>query len=109
MSQNIAAMAARLHRDVPNAEGSIDDALIAVASLTTSVVMARRVIGASAKTGQGTIIRLVEAQMSLVKVSGSILRAHNELAEIGKETAGYDLRECPSVAGTEVVPLSSAA
>ncbi len=57
MSQNIAAMAARLHRDVPNAEGSIDDALIAVASLTTSVVMARRAIGAPAKTGQGTIMR----------------------------------------------------
>ena len=47
MSQNIAAMAARLHRDVPNAEGSIDDALIAVASLTTSVVMARRLLVAA--------------------------------------------------------------
>ncbi|WP_282950309.1 MULTISPECIES: hypothetical protein [unclassified Sphingopyxis] len=102
-------MAARLHRDVPQAEGSIDDALIAVSTLTTSVVMARRAIGAPPKTGQGTIMRLVEAQMSLVKVSGSILRAHSELAEIGKETAGYDLRECPSVAGVEVVPLSSAA
>jgi hypothetical protein len=109
MSHDISAMAARLHRDVPNAEGSIDDALIAVASLTTSVVMARRAIGAPAKTGQGTIIRLVEAQMSLVKVSGSILRAHHELTEIGKETAGYDLRECPSKAATAVVPLSSAA
>lgn len=94
---------------MPQAEGSIDDALIAVSTLTTSVVMARRAMGAPAKTGQGTIIRLVEAQLSLVKVSGSILRAHSELAEIGKETAGYDLRECPSVAGAEVVPLSSAA
>ena len=109
MSQNIAAMAARLHRDVPNAEISIDDALIAVSSLTTSVVLARRETGAAAKTGQGTIIRLVKAQMSLVEVSGSILRAHSELADIGKETAGYDLRECPAIATAEAVPISSAA
>lgn len=109
MSQNIAAMAARLQRDVPHAEGSIDDALIAVTSLTASVVMARRATGVPASTGQGTILRLVEAQMSLVKVSGNILRAHGELAEIAQETAGYDLRECPTSAGTDVVPLSSAA
>ena len=109
MSHELAAMAARLQREVPNAETSIDDALIAVASLTSSVVTARRVTGLPPKTGQRTIIRLVKAQMSLVEVGGSILRAHDELADIGKETAGYDLRECPVSATTDVVPLSSAA
>lgn len=109
MSHNIAAMTARLEREVPNAETSIDDALIAVSSLITSVVTARRVTGVPAKTGQGTIIRLAEAQMSLVKLSGSILRAHGELADIGKETAGYDLRECPASASAAATPLSSVA
>lgn len=109
MSENIAAMTARLQRDVPNAEISIDDALIAVSSLLTSVVTARRATGVPAKTGQGTIIRLAEAQMSLVKVSGSILRAHGELAEIGKETAGYDLRECPPAAISGSAPLARVA
>lgn len=109
MSQNIAAMTARLQREVPNAETSIDDALIAVASLMTSVVTARRESGVPAKTGQGTIIRLARAQMSLVEVSGDILRAHGELVEIGRETAGYDLRECPAVAATGIAPLSSVA
>lgn len=109
MSHNIAAMAARLQREVPNAETSIDNALIAVSLLMTSVVTARRESGVPTKTGQGTIIRLAKAQMSLVEVSGSILRAHGELVEIGKETAGYDLRECPAVAGAGTVPLSSAA
>lgn len=103
MTQYIAAMAARLQRDVPHAEGSIDDALIAVTSLTASVVMARRASGVPASTGHGTILRLVEAQMSLVKVSGNILLAHGELAEIAREKAGYDLRECPAPAGTDIV------
>lgn len=109
MPHNIAAMAARLQREVPNAETSIDDALIAVSSLMTSVVTARRETGVPTKTGQGTIIRLAKAQMSLVEVSGSILRAHGELVEIGRETAGYDLRECPAVAGAGAAPLSSVA
>ena len=37
--------------------------------------------------------------MSLVEVSGDILRVHGDLVEIGRETAGYDLhQECPKAA-----------
>lgn len=109
MSQNFGAMTARLARDVPAAEGSIDDALIAVAALTTSAAMARRVTGLAAAKGQRTLVRLVKAQMSLLEVSGNILRAHGEIVELGKEFAGYDLRECPASAGADVMPMSSAA
>lgn len=109
MPENIAAMTARLQRAVPHAEISVDDALIAVSSLMTSVVTARRVTGVPAKTGQGTIIRLAKAQMSLVEVSGDILRAHGELVEIGRETAGYDLRECPAIAVADTAHVSSVA
>ena len=42
MSQELTITAARLIRDVPAAEVRIDDALIAVSSLMTSVVTARR-------------------------------------------------------------------
>lgn len=109
MSENIAAMTARLQLAVPQAEIRIDDALIAVSALMTSVVTARRATGVPAKTGQGTILRLAKAQMSLVEVSGDILRAHGELAEIGAETAGYDLRECPASAVADASQLASAA
>lgn len=98
MSDKFAAMAARLQREVPNTEGRVDETLIAMSSLMTTVVTARRETGVPAKTGQGTILRLAKAQLSLVEVGGEILRVHGELAEIGKETAGYDLRECPAVA-----------
>lgn len=103
MSQAISITAARLIREVPAAEVRIDDALIAVSSLMTSVVTARRdTNGVPATRGQATIRRLMKAQMALVDVSGDILRVHGELADIGRETAGYDLHECPSLgeAGT---------
>jgi hypothetical protein len=108
MSDKFAAMAARLQRAVPNAEAQVDDSLIAISSLMTSVVTARRETGVPAKTGQGAILRLARAQLSLVEVGGEILRVHGELAEIGKETAGYDLRECPSIALAEVPSLAQA-
>jgi hypothetical protein len=108
MSDKFAAMAARLQREVPNAEGRVDDSLIALSSLMTSVVTARRETGVPAKTGQGAILRLAKAQLSLVEVGGEILRVHGELAEIGKDTAGYDLRECPATALAEVAPLAEA-
>ena len=99
MSQAITITAARLIREVPAAEVRIDDALIAVSSLMTTVVTARRdTIGVPATKGQATIRRLMKAQMALVDVSGDILRVHGELADIGRETAGYDLHECPSIA-----------
>lgn len=109
MPQTIAAITARLARDVPHAETAIDAALIAVSSLMTSVVTARRETGVPAKTGQGTILRLARAQMSLAAVSGDILRAHGELAEIGKETAGYDLRECPASANAGASSVAAVA
>ena len=50
----------------------------------------------------------MNAQVALVGVSGEILRVHGELADIGRETAGYDLHECPSIAamGTGVHAVS---
>ena len=96
MPQAIPLMAARLQRDVPTAESKVDDAIIALSSLMTSMVTARRESGAPAKTGQATILRLAKAQMSLVDVSSDVLRIHGDLLEIGKEMGSYDLRDCPS-------------
>jgi hypothetical protein len=101
---------ARLQQDVPAAERRIDDALIAVSSLMTSAVTARRDFdGVPATRGHATILRIARVQSALIDASGDVMRIHGELVEIGRETAGYDLHECPKVAGTNIVPLSSAA
>jgi hypothetical protein len=99
MTQPINLNAARLQKAVPAAETQIDDALIAVSSLMAIAVTARRdTSGVPAARGHATIQRLAKAQVALVGVSGDILRVHGELAEIGRETAGLDLHECPEIA-----------
>lgn len=88
-------MAARLQRDEPDAEAKVDDAIIALSSLMTSMVTARRETDVPSGTGQAIILRLAKAQMSLVGVSNDVLRVHGELLDIGRGMGGYDIRKCP--------------
>src|SRR3546814_18142035 len=100
MPENLKAMTLRLQQDVPLAEASLDSALIAVSTLMTSVVTARQRVGVAPKAGQASIMRLAKAQLSLVEVSGDVLRVHGELADIAQETARSEERrvgkECVS-------------
>lgn len=97
MPNHILTTAARLQQDGPAAEARVDDALIALSSLMASVVTARRdTIGVSPVRGHAAIHRLMQAQRALVGVSGDMLRVHGALAEIGRETSGLDLHECPA-------------
>ena len=108
MTQPINLNAARLQKAVPAAETQIDDALIAVSSLMATVVTARRdTLGVPAARGHATIQRLAKAQVALVGVRGDRLRVHGELADIGRETAGLDLHECPTIASTSAVHIAA--
>ncbi|KTE15575.1 hypothetical protein [Sphingopyxis sp. H115] len=90
--------AEQIRRDVPAAETSIDDAIIAMSALMASVVAARRHADVTASKGHATIKRIATAQLSLVAVSGEVLRVHGELADMGREQAGLDVHECPKTA-----------
>ncbi|MGV2495989.1 hypothetical protein [Pelagerythrobacter aerophilus] len=104
------ALKERLEKEVPDAEVRIDDALIAVSSLMTSVVTARREVnGVPPAKGQETIQRLAKAQLALIDASGNVLRVHGDLVRFGKETAGYDLHECPSLTRSTVQKLQAVA
>jgi hypothetical protein len=99
MSESILFVARKLQHQVPAAETRIDDALIAVSSLMTTIVTARRdTDDVRPAKGQATIQRLAKAQMALIDASGGVLRVHGELAGIAREAAGLDLHECPAVA-----------
>jgi hypothetical protein len=93
MSMNIDIAAARIVREVPATEASLDDALISVSLLIKTLVQARRDTGVAASTGQSSIIRLAKAQLSLVTISNDVLRVHKELAKLGEVHAGMDLHE----------------
>lgn len=110
MSDTIMFVARKLQHQVPATETRIDDALIAVSSLMTTIVTARRDANRlSPAKGHATIQRLAKAQMALIDASGGVLRVHGELAEIACETAGLDLHECPAVAAETDATLGGAA
>lgn len=110
MSDKIDLTVVRLQRQVPEAETRIDDALIAVSSLMTSVVMARRdTKGVPVIKGHAAIQRLAKVQLTLVDASGDVFRVHGDLAHIAQETAGLDLHECPSQAVARPGGLPAAA
>lgn len=95
----------QLQRDVPAAEASLNDALFAVSTLMANMAHARRVSGLPAGTGHASLARLAKAQVSLVQLSGDVLRVHGDLVQIGREVAGLDLHEqCPASASAGIKP-----
>lgn len=104
----IADVSAKLTEEVPNAEERIDDALIAVSALITTIVSARREIDVPRSTGQSTIIRVAKAQMSLIDASSNVLRAHTDLVKIGQEKAGWDIHpDCPKAQAEKPLRLAA--
>jgi hypothetical protein len=95
MTHKFELAAARISREVPATEACLDDALISMSSLITTVVQARKDTGVAASTGQGTIVRLAKAQMALLTASSDMLRVHKDLASLAQVHAGMDLHECP--------------
>lgn len=85
----------QIKRDLPQTEASVDQALVSVADLMSTLVQARIDAGVPASTGQVAIRRLAKAQMALVDASSDVLRVHGELKKVGREYAGWDTHECP--------------
>lgn len=99
MSIDIKRATDQLSRDVPITEARIDEALISVSSLMSSLLQARLDTGVPAVTGQVAIRQLAKAQMSLVDASSDVLRMHGELVKVGREYAGWDTHDnCPPAA-----------
>ncbi|MGB5483126.1 hypothetical protein [Parasphingorhabdus sp.] len=96
MSYQIKIATDQIKQDVPLTEASIDEALISVSNLMSTLVRARLDTGVPAATGQIAVRRLAKAQMALVEASSDVLRVHGELAKVGREYAGLDVHEtCP--------------
>src|SRR3546814_16643913 len=94
MHTEVEPIVTRLQQDVPAAEARIDDAMIALLSLTTSYVAARRdTAGVPVAKGNALIKRPAQAQMSLVHISGSGFPVHGALVTIGRENPGSDFPE----------------
>lgn len=98
MSITIAAATARISRQLPEAELSLDSALLASARLMESMILARQADGVQVFTGQTALMRLAKAQRTLIESQNDMLRVHQELRGIGHEVKaiGDDEGTCPT-------------
>jgi hypothetical protein len=85
MTMTVATAAARIGREIPEAECSLDDALLASARLMQSMILARRADGVEAHAGQSTLMRLMKSQQSIVAAANDMFRVHRELLTLGHE------------------------
>jgi hypothetical protein len=101
MSMTIAAATARISRQLPEAELSLDCALLASARLMESMLLARQADGLQGYVGQTALMRLAKAQRTLIESQNDMLRIHEELRGIGREVKAIGDEEgtCPQTAG----------
>lgn len=98
MTMTIAAAAARISRQLPEAELSLDAALLASTRLMESMLLARGADGLQAFTGQTALLRLARAQRTLIESQNDMIRVHHALVDVGRETKaiGDDKGNCPT-------------
>ncbi|EJL31325.1 hypothetical protein [Novosphingobium sp. AP12] len=107
MSMTIAAATARISRQLPEAELSLDSALLASARLMESMLLARQVDGLEVYTGQTALMRLAKAQRTLIESQNDMLRIHQELRGIGRDVKalGDEEGSCPTTGAADAEPL----
>jgi hypothetical protein len=84
---------ARITRELPAAERSVDEAIAALSDLMSTLARARAASDVAPSTGQETLMRLAKAQSAIIGVSSDVLRVHGDLLTIAQETMSWT--ECP--------------
>lgn len=95
MSFTVHTAAARLSRQVPDAEAAVDDAMLRIAEVITTSIGARRDTGIREISGQAAITRLHKALGSMITVQSELLRAHGLMLSVAKETGITEHTTCP--------------
>lgn len=108
MSMTIAVATARISRQLPEAEVSLDSALLASAQLMETILLTSGQEGQEPYARQAALMRLARAQCLLIESQNNMLRLHEEVLGIGKEikAVGDDDGNCPKPTGLlERAPL----
>ncbi|MEO0589993.1 MAG: hypothetical protein AAFZ11_05475 [Pseudomonadota bacterium] len=107
MTDTIRADALYLKKLVREAEAIADESMIAFARLKQAMLAARQNPGVEVSTGQRALMRLNQAEAQAMAMSTSVLRVHDELSKVARETMGDD-QAIPTVveeaAIEEIVP-----
>lgn len=104
MSMNRTVAHVRIARELRDAEAALNEALLRQSSLLSTLVTARRDVGAAPFMGQDVLLRLVRSQQSLLSAGGDLARVHSRLIDIDSK---YDaapqqrIEKCPPPAGIQ--------
>ena len=90
MSTTIREEAFAIRKLIREAEAVTDEAMIACARLKQAMVRARQHPDLGVDTGQRALMRLSQAETQALAMSTSLLRVHDELSKIVRETLGGD-------------------
>ncbi len=88
MSATIREDARAIRKLIREAEAVTDEAMIACARLKQAMVRARQNPDVAVDAGQRALMRLNQAEDQALALSTSLLRVHDELSKIGRETMG---------------------
>ncbi|WP_159981587.1 MULTISPECIES: hypothetical protein [unclassified Novosphingobium] len=101
MSMTIAVATARISRQLPEAEVSLDSALLASAQLMETILLTPQEEGQEPYVRQAALMRLARAQRLLIESQNEMLRVHEEVLGIGREieAVGDDDGNCPEQTG----------
>ncbi|GGD99565.1 hypothetical protein GCM10011515_19250 [Tsuneonella deserti] len=112
MPATIREDALAIRKLIREAEAVTDEAMIACARLKQAMVRARQNPEVAIDAGQRALVRLNQAENEALALSTSLLRVHDELSKVSRETMsgdeGVDTVVSPA-AIAEVQPASIAA
>jgi hypothetical protein len=86
MTHSIRADAHNLKKLIREAEALADESMLAFARLKQAMLAARQNPDVNVDTGQRALMRLNQAETQALAMSTSLLRAHDELSKIARET-----------------------
>ncbi len=102
MSAPIREDARAIRKLIREAEAVTDEAMIACARLKQAMVRARQNPEIAVDAGQRALMRLNQAEGQALALSTSLLRVHDELSKIGRETMGGEEGSDTVIAGSAI-------
>ena len=111
MTDRIRSDAINLKKLIREAEALADESMIAFSRLKQAMLAARQNPEVEVTVGQRALMRLNQAEGQAMAMSTNLLRVHDELSQIARETMGGDEgipTEVPAAAITDIAPVQMA-
>jgi len=90
MSLDRSTATVRIARQLKEAEQRTDEALLAMSELMSTLILARASTEVVPHTGQRALLRLAQAQRSIIEGSSDLFRVHDTMSSIGRELGVLD-------------------